>query len=97
MDLISLHQSQINQICREDGISYLALFGSESRGEARSDSDVDLLVNYSKPVGLFKLYDTQEKFEKILNKKVDLVTVDGLKKQLRPYIEPDLKVLYENT
>lgn len=89
------HQQAIKQICQEEGITYLALFGSHARGDAKPDSDVDLLVQYSKDVGFFELYDTQEKLEHALKKKVDLVTVGGLKKHLRPYIEPDLKVLYE--
>jgi len=91
---IKNNQKQIEQICQEDGISYLALFGSQARDEAGPDSDVDLLVKYNKPVGLFDLYDSQEKFEKLLHKKIDLVTVNGLKKQLTSYIQPDLKVLY---
>ena len=96
-NLIKKYQKQIEQICREDGISYLALFGSQARDDARPDSDVDLLVKYNKPVGFFELYDSQEKFEKIFRKKIDLVTVNGLKKQLTPYIQANLKVLYAHT
>ena len=38
----------------------------------------------------------QKQFEKLFQKKVDLVTVNGLKKQLRPYIQSDIKVIYSH-
>jgi len=91
------YQKQINQICQSDGISYLALFGSQARNEAKVNSDIDLLIKYKHPVGLFKLFDSQERFEKLFHKKIDLVTVNGLKKQLIPYIKQDITVLYENS
>jgi uncharacterized protein len=93
-NLIKQNQKQIEQICLEDGITYLAVFGSQARDRAREDSDVDLLVKYDKPVGLFDLYDSQEKFQNLFHKKIDLVTVNGLKKQLNAYIQSDLKIIY---
>lgn len=89
------HQQAIQNICLQEGISYLALFGSHARGDQKPNSDVDLLVKYRKPVGFSELYDTEEKFKKTFKRKVDLVTVGGLKKHLFPYIKPDLVVLYE--
>ena len=94
-NLIIKHQAKINQICQEEGISYLALFGSHARGEAKPDSDVDLLVEYRQPVGFYELYDTEEKFKKTFKRPVDLVTIGGLKKHLYPYIKPDLVTVYE--
>ncbi len=89
------HQQAIQDICRQEGISYLALFGSHARGDQNPDSDIDLLVKYKNPVDFVELYDTEEKFKKLFRKDVDLVTTSGLSKYIKPYIQDDLTVLYE--
>lgn len=94
-NIIQKHQQEIKKICQEEGISYLALFGSHARGDAKPDSDVDLLVNYHHPVDLVELYNSQEKFQQLFKKKVDLVTTTGLSKYIKPYIQADLTILYE--
>ena len=43
------------------GVKSLALFGSVARGDARPDSDVDLLVEFDRPVGLFGLVALQQR------------------------------------
>ena len=68
------------------GVRSLALFGSVVRGEARPDSDVDILVKFSKPVGLFEFIRLKHRLEEILGRSVDLVTRAALKPQLRDRI-----------
>jgi predicted nucleotidyltransferase len=51
--IIQAHQAELRQ---EYGVKSLALFGSVVRDEARPSSDVDLLVEFSRPVGLFGLF-----------------------------------------
>lgn len=70
---------------REFGVVRIGLFGSAARGEAEPGSDIDILVELSQPtltgyVGL-KLY-----LEEILNRPVDLATLDNLRAELRPTI-----------
>lgn len=67
-------------------IQYLGLFGSLARDEGGPMSDVDLLVNFSKPIGLFHLTRVQTFLEKILKQKVDLVPEDSLRKEFRDQI-----------
>ena len=67
----------------EMGIQSLALFGSVAQGTARSDSDVDLLVEFSRPVGLFEFVRVQNMLEQILGCPVDLVTPDALRDSMR--------------
>ena len=56
------------------GVKSLALFGSVVRDEATEASDVDLLVEFDQPVGLFEYARLQRKLEEILGAvKVDLV------------------------
>jgi len=68
------------------GVRSLALFGSVVRGEATSDSDVDILVEFSKPVGLFEFIHLKHRLEEILGRSVDLATRAALKPQLRDRI-----------
>lgn len=91
---LHIPQEEVNQLCEEAGIKYLALFGSQSRGEIRTDSDVDLLVEFSENPGLIGFIRTKNKFERLFNRKVDLVTKNGLSKYLKPIIEKDLRVIY---
>ena len=68
---------------RDLGVASLALFGSVARGEAAEDSDIDLLVEFSKPVGLFEFLEVKEYLESILGREVDLVPRDSLKPRIR--------------
>lgn len=93
-NIIHSSRDEIEKICQETGVSYLALFGSMARGDQRSDSDVDLLVEFKETPGLIGFIKTKQKFEKVFNRKVDLVTKKGLSKYLKPYIQKDLQVIY---
>jgi len=68
------------------GIESLALFGSAARGDIGPGSDVDLLIEFSRPVGLFHFMEVKDFLEEVLGYPVDLVTRDALKPQLREVI-----------
>ena len=90
-------QKKLSPILRDYGIKRAAVFGSASRGEDKPESDVDLLVDLgNQTMGMFEYMKFIEKLEQGLNRKVDLVTEKGLNKFLRPYILPDLKIIYED-
>lgn len=63
---------------REQGIRSLALFGSFVRDEAGDDSDVDLLVEFDRPVGLLTFVGVQLRLQDLLGRKVDLVFRDSI-------------------
>ncbi len=67
------------------GVKEIGIFGSFIRGEARKRSDIDILVNFSRPIGL-EFIDLGFYLKKILHKKVDLVTMRALKPQLKDRI-----------
>jgi predicted nucleotidyltransferase len=71
------------QLVNQFGVKTLLLFGSVARDEATSSSDVDLLVEFSKPVGYFGLFSLQDHLEKLLGCPVDLGTPDSLKPRVR--------------
>jgi hypothetical protein len=65
------------------GVRSLSLFGSVARDEAVPTSDVDLLVEFDRPVGYFGLFALQDHLESLLGCKVDLGTPDSLKPRIR--------------
>jgi predicted nucleotidyltransferase len=71
------------ELMNQFGVKSLLLFGSVARNEATADSDVDLLVEFNRPVGYFGLFALQDYLEKLLGCPVDLGTPDSLK----PYIK----------
>ena len=71
------------EITKQFGVKSLLLFGSVARNESTSASDVDLLVEFNRPVGYFGLFALQDYLEKLLGCRVDLGTPDSLK----PYIK----------
>ncbi len=75
------------------------LFGSYARNnEIKGTSDIDILLelDYSKPIGM-KFFAFQRELEKLLQNKVDVVTIDGLSQYVLPYIEKDKILIYETT
>ncbi len=70
-------------------IKNIGLFGSIVTGEATAKSDVDILVEFEKPIGLdFVLLG--DELEEILGIKVDLVTPNAIKPRMFDYIKQDL-------
>ncbi len=70
-------------------IKDLALFGSVSRGDDRPDSDVDLLVEFARPVGM-QFIRLAEELQALLGRKVDLVSRGGIKPGYYEAIRKDL-------
>ena len=76
---IAEHRAELTRL----GVRSLALFGSTARGEARVDSDVDLLVDFTRPVGLFGFLEVKSFLEHLLGRPVDLVTASALRPDYR--------------
>ena len=64
----------------------LSIFGSVARDEAGKDSDVDLLVEFTEPVGLFEFARLQQFLEQVLDARVDLVTPAALRASMREQV-----------
>jgi hypothetical protein len=71
------------------------LFGSYVRGQADSNSDIDILVDldYSEKIGL-QFIQMKLDLEKLLNSNVDLVSSEGVSKYIKPYIDSEKQVIY---
>lgn len=74
------------QLNREFGVSRIGIFGSYARGEARKGSDVDLLVEFQRPVNLFEFSRLKSFLSSQLELPVDLVTPAALKPLIKEEI-----------
>lgn len=70
-------------------IDELAVFGSYSRGDENSESDIDIMVSFKKPIGL-EFVDLSIELEKILNHKIDLVSKNAIKPRMMKKISDEL-------
>ena len=66
-------------------VKTLALFGSFADGTNTAESDVDIIVEMDKPIG-WRFFALEKQLEQTLNRKIDLVTQNALKEQMKPYI-----------
>jgi hypothetical protein len=67
-------------------VNQLGIFGSYARGDYNSASDIDVLVEYAQKPSLFDLIELKDYLSDHLQMKVDLVTKDGLKPQIKETI-----------
>jgi len=75
---------------QEYSVKKIGLFGSFSNETYHNDSDIDILVEFEKPIG-WKFFTLEIYLENIFNRKIDLVTQNALKEQLKNEI---LKQVY---
>lgn len=80
--LLREHWAQIADF----GVNRLALFGSVARDMAQPDSDIDILVEFSRPVGLFQFIGLKQYLESLLGCQVDL----GTSRSLKPYLQEEV-------
>jgi predicted nucleotidyltransferase len=85
--VIQLLRARRDEFVRDYSVKSLALFGSVARNEASEASDVDLLVEFSQPVGLFHLYRLEDRIQQLLGgTEIDLVlrraVIDELKERI---------------
>lgn len=78
-DVLQTLRAHQAEFARQYHVKNLSLFGSVARDEAGADSDVDLLVEFSQPVGLFQFIEFKQRLEVLLGGRVDLGTLRSLK------------------
>ena len=74
------------ELMEQYGVKEIGIFGSYVRGEANQDSDVDILVEFEKPIGFFKFLELEEYLSNLIGIKVDLVSKKALKPHIGKYI-----------
>jgi len=72
----------LRRLAEESGYGRLAVFGSVARGEARQESDIDLLVESPEGTSSFGFIRFKQLLERVLGRQIDLVDYGGLKAKL---------------
>jgi predicted nucleotidyltransferase len=83
-------RNALPELKRRYPIRSLGVFGSLARGDARADSDVDILVEFDQPVDFFAYYALEQRLGELAGRPVDLVTRASLKRYSGQTILRDL-------
>jgi len=82
-------KSKIRKVLKKHGVVRAGIFGSYARGEQKKNSDIDILIEAKGKFSLFDLVGLEIELQKALNKKVDLLTYNGINPRLKDYILND--------
>lgn len=74
----------------EYGVEKIGVFGSYSKGTASKDSDIDLLIEFSRPIG-FRFFELADYLEEIIGKPVDILTPAGVEGICVPRLQQKFK------
>jgi predicted nucleotidyltransferase len=77
------------QLAEKYHVNSIGLFGSIVRADFRPDSDIDIMVDFSQPIGI-EFIDLADDLEKLLERKVDLVSKAGIRPQYYQAIKSDI-------
>ena len=86
-DLVEARREQVKAVAARHHASRVRLFGSVARGDERPESDIDLLVDFTKESSLFDLLRMTRELENLLGHSVDVVSAGGLKDRDRNILD----------
>ena len=91
-DIIEYLQKNQSYFHNTFGIKFIGLFGSFSRGDQTTQSDIDILydIENNKKLSIFKYLQIIKQLEDYFHTKIDLVRQDTLKPTVKKYIEQDI-------
>jgi len=89
-ELLEKLRRELPYIREKFHVKSIGVFGSYSREDQEKRSDIDILVEFERPVGLFKFIRLEDYLSERLERKVDLVTPDALKPLTKPSIMRDV-------
>jgi predicted nucleotidyltransferase len=97
-EAVHIPEDEIRAFCEKNHIRKLALFGSILRDDFRTDSDIDVLVEFEPGhVPGFDFFAMQDELSAILGRRVDLVTPGFLSPYIREKVESEARVEYVKT
>ena len=95
MTALPFDTTKLIEICRQNDVAKIGIFGSMARGDATEQSDIDLLVYFSKRKSLLALVALERQISTALGRKVDLLTEAAISPYLRERIKRETQVIYE--
>jgi len=87
--------ARLIDICRQNDVSMIGVFGSMARGKSRKRSDIDLIIRFSKRKSLLAVVRLERELSDALGRKVDLLTEAAISPYLRERILKEMRVVYE--
>lgn len=93
MSQVTPFDDMILQYMKAHGANRIGVFGSYARGEARIDSDLDLLVWFTEQQSLLGLIRMERELSELLGVKIDLLTEQAISPYLVDRIRKELRVL----
>jgi predicted nucleotidyltransferase len=87
--------TRLIDICRQNDVSMVGVFGSMARGKVTKKSDIDLIVRFSKRKSLLTIVRLERELTSALGRKVDLLTEAAISPYLRERILKEMRVIYE--
>ncbi|MBC7216945.1 MAG: nucleotidyltransferase family protein [Candidatus Caldatribacterium sp.] len=94
-DFMDILRKNVGELKRRFKVQEIGVFGSYVRGEENEKSDLDVLVAFQEPVGLFAFLDLEEYLEELLGVKVDLVSRKALKPHIGKHILEEVVYIHE--
>ena len=96
LDGINVADDAFRSLCKKYFVKELALFGSRARGDNRTDSDMDLLVDFvpNSRIDLIQFIEFKIELEKMLGIPVDLVSRGGLKPRIKDRVLSEARPIY---
>jgi predicted nucleotidyltransferase len=89
------NKKKLLEICKNNDIVFLAIFGSFVKGDFTKESDIDLLARFSKTKSLLDLVKIERVLSEVLGRKADLLTEASISPYLRDRIKNEMEVVYE--
>ncbi len=89
-EIFAILQRLRDELSTRFSVSRIGIFGSVARGEQTETSDIDILVEFSRPIGFFTFVELEEYLSLRLGAPVDLVTPDALKPLIRERVAAEV-------
>lgn len=77
-DIINTLRKELSFLKKEFRVKKIGLFGSFAKGKPEEESDIDIVVEFEKSIGL-AFMDLADYLENVFNKKVDILTPEGIR------------------
>jgi predicted nucleotidyltransferase len=89
-EIIALIRQYYAYLAAEYGVKRIGLFGSYAQGEPGEASDIDLIVEFERPIG-FRFVELAEYLENLLGRKVDILTPVGIRNIRLPWVAEEIE------
>lgn len=82
-------------ICQQNDVNFVGLFGSMARGDSNDQSDIDLLIKFHGRKSFLAMVRLERELTNAMGRKVDVLTEASLNPHIRDEVLHELQVIYE--